>query len=111
MSRRKLIMALTTVADEDAARSLARTLVEERLAACVQRARIASTYSWKGATEEAEEVLLLIKSTNDRLEALRERVSALHGYDVPEFVVVETDHSAGAYLEWVLGACSPSPDR
>jgi len=110
MSRRRLIMALTTVADDAAARALARTLVEERLSACVQRVPISSTYAWKGAVEESDEVLLLIKSTHDLLEALRDRVLALHGYDVPEFVVIDADHAAARYLEWARSACGPAAD-
>ena len=108
MSRRRLIVALTTVADDSRARALARTLVEECLCACVQRVPISSTYRWKETVEEGAEVLLIIKSTSDLLDQLRERVLALHDYDVPEFVVVESDHAAGAYLEWTLAACGPS---
>lgn len=111
MKRRSLIVALTTVADESAARTLARVLVEERLSACVQRVPITSTYTWNDKVEEGGEVLLLIKSTSDMLEVLRERVLALHDYEVPEFVVIDADHAGGAYLEWALAACSPASDR
>jgi periplasmic divalent cation tolerance protein len=111
MSRRKMILALTTVADDSAAGRLARTLVKERLSACVQRLSISSTYTWNGNVQDGEEVLLLIKSTSDLLDALRERVLALHDYDVPEFVVIEADQVAGAYLEWALAGCGPASDR
>jgi periplasmic divalent cation tolerance protein len=105
MKRRKLIVALTTVADEATAESLARTLVEERLAACVNRVEVASTYRWKGSIERERELLLVIKSTADLVERLRERIRALHTYDVPEFVVLEAAAVGSDYLAWALSSC------
>lgn len=105
MNTNRLIIALTTVADDTAARLLARTVVEERLAACVQRVAVDSTYEWQGCIEESPEVLLLIKSTAELIEPLKARVLTMHAYDVPEFVVLETDHVAQGYLTWALAAC------
>jgi periplasmic divalent cation tolerance protein len=104
MKTRKLIIALTTVADEQAAARLAETLVGEGLAACVNRTRVDSTYRWEGKVVHEGEVLCVIKSTSDALEGLRARVHALHSYDVPEFVVVEPTDVATAYLAWALGS-------
>jgi periplasmic divalent cation tolerance protein len=70
-------------APPDAAPEIARTLVEERLAACVNRVDCASTYRWEGAVHEADEELLLAKTTDARVEDLRARVEALHPYDLP----------------------------
>jgi periplasmic divalent cation tolerance protein len=103
---RKLILVLTTVPDEAAGDALAQTLVGEKLAACVNRFPVASTYRWEGAVENARETLLVIKSTSDLLDRLRERVLALHSYDVPEFVVLDAADVAPAYLKWALGACT-----
>ena len=70
-------------APPDAAGELSWTLVEERLAACVNRVDCASTYWWDGEVHDDEEVILLAKTTADRYEALVERVESLHPYDVP----------------------------
>jgi len=104
MAKNTLIIALTTVSDEAAADTIARTLVEERLAACVQRFAIRSTYAWEGSIEDGPEILLLIKSTSERVRPLRERTLELHPYSTPEFVVVEAADTAAGYLAWVLAA-------
>jgi periplasmic divalent cation tolerance protein len=70
-------------APPDAATELARTLVEERLAACVNRVPCQSVYRWEGEIHDDEEVVLLAKTTDDSYEALEARVTELHPYDVP----------------------------
>ena len=107
MTTRKLILVLTTVPDEASAAALADALVQEKLAACVHRVPIESTYRWQGAVESAREVLLVVKSTSDLVDRLRERVHALHSYDVPEFVVLDAAAVAPAYLQWALASCEP----
>jgi len=99
-----LIVILTTMPDDDRARDLARLLVEERLAACVNvHASMISTYRWKGAVEVEPERQIVIKTTRGRLAALEARLLALHPYELPEFIVI--DASAGAaYDRWVDGA-------
>ena len=62
---------------------------------------VLSTYRWQGRVESAEEVLLLIKTTTDRFAALRERVLALHPYELPELIALPVDRGHPAYLEWV----------
>jgi periplasmic divalent cation tolerance protein len=96
-----LILILTTMPDDDRADALARTLVTERLAACVNvHGSMASTYAWKGAIERDAERQLVIKTTPARRAAVEQRLRELHPYDLPEFVVL--DGSAGdAYGEWV----------
>ena len=106
MTPSSLVVALTTVADEASALALARALVTERLAACVQRVPVASTYMWKGVVEESSEVLLVIKAPRQSIDALRARVLALHAYEVPEFVVLEACDVAERYLSWALTACA-----
>jgi periplasmic divalent cation tolerance protein len=107
MKTRTLIIALTTVADAESAKRLAHALVSEGLAACVNRVAVDSTYRWQGKIENDGEILCVIKSTNDLLDRLRERVLALHSYDVPEFVVLEPAAVSAPYLSWALESCAP----
>jgi periplasmic divalent cation tolerance protein len=98
----RVVIVLTTLgADVDAA-SLARTLVEERLAACVNiLPAMTSVYRWEGSVEEARERQLLIKTTADRVDMLESRLRALHPYAVPEFLVVPVAAGSDAYLAWL----------
>lgn len=99
------LLALCTCPDSDSAARIARTLVDERLAACVSRLPGAtSTYRWEGRVEEDNEVLLLIKTTAERFPVLRERLPALHAYDVPELIAVSIEDGLPAYLDWLRQA-------
>jgi len=94
---------VSTAPDVERARALARALVEERLAACVSfQPGLASVYRWKGAVEEATEVLLLIKTTAERLPELERAFARLHPYEVPEFIAFEPTHVAAPYLAWLV---------
>ncbi len=96
---------LCTAPDMDTARALARGLVGERLAACCNLVGgVASIYRWEGALEETEEVLLVIKTSAERVPALREALLARHPYDVPELVSLRPDAVAPRYLDWLLAA-------
>jgi periplasmic divalent cation tolerance protein len=96
-----LILILTTMPDDDRAEALARTLVDEQLAACVNvHGPMMSTYRWKGQVEREAERQLVIKTTRERLSDLEARLRALHPYELPEFVVIETNGS-DAYVKWV----------
>jgi periplasmic divalent cation tolerance protein len=96
-----LILILTTMPDDERADTLARTLVDEGLAACVNvHGAMTSTYRWKGAVQRETERQIVIKSTRARLEALEARVRALHPYELPEFVVLSAEASE-AYAAWV----------
>jgi periplasmic divalent cation tolerance protein len=94
-------VVLTTLgADADAA-ALARTLVEERLAACVNVLPVmTSVYRWKDAIEQEREQQLVIKTTAGRIDALRARLGQLHPYELPEFLVLPAGASE-AYLSWI----------
>lgn len=103
-----LLLCLTTCPDPDSADRLARALVEERLAACVSvLPGVQSTYRWQGALEQASEYLLLIKTTRARYPALQARLPALHPYELPELVAVESSAVLPAYLHWVAAATAP----
>ncbi|MCY3004159.1 MAG: divalent-cation tolerance protein CutA [Planctomycetota bacterium] len=94
---------VSTAPDLERARALARALVEERLAACVSfQPGLASVYRWKGAVEEATEVLLLIKTTAERLPELERAFARLHPYEVPELIAFEPTHVAAPYLAWLV---------
>jgi len=94
-------IVLTTLgADADAA-TLARTLVEERLAACVNiLPAMTSIYRWKEKVEQDREQQVVIKTTTDRVVALQARLRQLHPYELPEFLVLNASGSE-AYLAWV----------
>jgi len=99
-----LIIILTTMPDDDRADALARTLVEEQLAACVHvHAPVSSVYRWKDAVERDTERPLVIKTSRARLPEIERRLHALHPYELPEFVVLPAD-AAEAYGRWVNGA-------
>ena len=101
----RIVIVLTTLgADADAA-ALARTLVDERLAACVNVMPVmTSVYRWKGKVESDREQQLAIKTTAAQVGALEARLRALHPYEVPEFLVVPVDGASGAYRDWLLGS-------
>ena len=95
-------VVLVTAPNAEKAAELAHALVGEKLAACVNLVpQVRSIYRWEGAVEDAQEVLMVVKTTADRFDALHQRVLALHPYQVPE--VIKLDVSAGhlPYLDWV----------
>jgi len=97
-----LVVVLCTVPDAETGASLARTIVDEKLAACVNLVPgIRSIYSWKGEIQDEGEVLLLVKTRESRFGALRERLASLHPYDVPEIVALPASDCHGPYLDWV----------
>jgi periplasmic divalent cation tolerance protein len=91
-----------TMPDAETARRIGRTLVEERLAACVNVVPgVVSIYSWKGSIQEDDEVLCLLKTSPERFPELRARLLELHPYDVPEVLGFSVDDGSAAYLDWV----------
>ena len=98
----EIVLVLTTVPDDDGADEVARVLVEERLAACVNvHGSMRSTYRWKEKVERDAERQIVIKTTRDRLRDLETRLAALHPYELPEFLVVAIEGGSQQYLEWV----------
>ncbi len=117
MASEYVIVLTTLPVDGEIAAAFARTLVEERLAACVNvMSEMLSVYAWEGTVEEEQERQILIKTSTDRLESLWERVKELHSYEVPEFVVLPITDGNDAYLRWMkdstrpLGAGGDVPD-
>jgi periplasmic divalent cation tolerance protein len=98
----KYLVAFCTCPDDPSARALAEALVSERLAACVNRVPgVHSTFLWEGRLQEDEEILLIIKTSADRLDTLSARIQALHPYEVPEVVAVGVAGGSERYLAWL----------
>ena len=98
----QLILILTTMPDDDRADALARSLVDERLAACVNvHGPMASTYRWKGRVEREAERQLVIKTTAERRAAVEARLRELHPYELPEIVVL-TAAAGDEYASWLM---------
>lgn len=96
------VVVWTTVGRSADCRGMASILVNERLAACVNvLAEMESIYRWKGQVEADHERQLIMKTTSDRVPALRARVLELHDYDVPEFLVTPIVGGSEAYLDWI----------
>jgi periplasmic divalent cation tolerance protein len=103
MSNARLVV--TTAGSREEAERIAQSLVEERLAACVNLiGGVRSVYRWKNAIESADEVLLLIKTQQEKIEPLRTRIHALHSYELPEFLVLEVAGGSHAYLDWIASS-------
>ena len=101
-------IALTTIGSETDAIAIAKTLVDEKLAACVNvLPQMISIYRWKGAVEQDNEHQILIKTTADRLAALESRLRQLHPYELPEFLVMNPAEGGSAYLAWVKESVIP----
>jgi periplasmic divalent cation tolerance protein len=99
-----IVLVLTTVPAPDVGEQIARALVDARLAACVNvLPPMVSIYRWQGAVHRDTEHQVVIKTTRARLTALRERLDALHPYDLPECIVVPVEGGDPAYLAWVAG--------
>ena len=96
------ILILVTAGSETEADTIAKTLVEEHLAACVNLVSpIRSIYRWKGKIVDDREWLLVIKTQASRFAAVEARVTALHSYQVPEVIAVPIQAGAEAYLRWL----------
>ncbi len=101
-------LAVTNAPAEHAHR-IARTLVEDRVVACVNLLPCHSVYRWKDQVLDEPEVTMLMKVSDDGVERLRTVLQGLHPYELPEFIVlpVDTAGSLGAYLDWVDDGCRP----
>ena len=99
---RQAVLVLTTCADAASAARLADSIVGQRLAACVNAiGGVESTYHWNGKVERGAETLLLIKTTQDRYEAIESHIRAHSGYELPEIVAVPLESGYAPYLDWI----------
>lgn len=96
------IVILSTCETPGDARRIARHLVEQRLAACVNVVpQVTSVYRWKGAIEEATEVLLVIKSSRPLFGALQRELARVHPFEIPEIVALPLIDGSHRYLDWL----------
>jgi periplasmic divalent cation tolerance protein len=95
-------IVLSTAGSETEARKIARHLVENQLAACVNVVpQIESIYRWEDKIESAREWLLVIKTTSQNFAAVRDAILELHSYDCPECIALPIEDGSVAYLEWI----------
>ena len=96
------LLVLTNVPDVECAQWVARTLIEARLAACVNLLpAVQSMYRWQGKIEEATEITLLIKTTSQQVDSLQKAIVKLHPYDVPEIIATPIVAGYAPYLQWI----------
>ncbi len=103
MSQSEAAIAFSTIDSEEEAKKIARALVEAKLAACVNIIpKLTSIYKWKGKLCEEEEFLLIIKTSQTRLEELKATFKKLHPYEVPELIACPIIDGLPDYLDWVI---------
>ncbi len=96
------IVVLITVPNEDEAVKISKTLVEEKLAGCVNIVKnVRSIYSWQGKIEDDSEVLMIVKTSSDLFEELEKRVKSIHSYTVPEIIGIKIKKGSENYLKWL----------
>jgi periplasmic divalent cation tolerance protein len=96
------ILVLTMLPNADAAVEMAKTVVNEKLAACANILPAArSIYRWKGKVEDANEVLVLLKTRHEHFDRIRARILELHPYEVPEVLAIPVEQGYYPYLEWL----------
>jgi periplasmic divalent cation tolerance protein len=115
MKASEAVLVLTTAGDDAAAARLARTLVDENLAACVSRSAVRSVYRWESGADapsdvskqkvcEEDEVMLVIKTSRSRVDEMEKRLLELHPFETPELIRIEPAHVDARYLAWLLAS-------
>ena len=90
-----------TAGDMDEAKSIGRTLIKERLAACVNIFPITSIFRWKDKIDEANEIGIIVKTKTDKIKAIEKKVKEIHSYEVPCVVSFELGEGSEEYLKWI----------
>jgi periplasmic divalent cation tolerance protein len=100
-------IVLTTAGSEEEARKIAKHLVENRLAACVNIVpRVTSIYRWPNQVEESSEWLLIVKTTEGAFAAVQTAIGKLHSYELPECICLKIEDGSPIYLEWISDSVS-----
>ncbi len=108
----QVLLVMTNLPDHSAAQAMARSLVEARLAACVNiLPGVQSVYRWQGAVEEAAEVTILIKTTKHSYAQLHQAIIDTHPYELPELIAWPLTDGHAAYLHWVVAETSGHGDK
>ena len=101
------ILVLTTAGSHEEARRIAGTLVERRQACCVNIMKgVESIYRWKGKTEESEEWMLFIKTTDANFPKVKESIRELHSYELPECIRISIEDASDEYMRWIEDSVS-----
>ena len=98
------ILILSTAATHDEAARIAEALVADQLAACVQLSPIESWYRWQGKVEHGPETRLHIKTMAHLADAVMQRLTALHSYEIPETIVIAIENGSNDYLDWIAAS-------
>jgi len=102
----KVLLALSTFPDREAAQRVANQLVTEKFAACANiLPAVESIYRWKGKIESGNEALVFFKLSEDRQSAFQEKLRSLHPYEVPEIIFLPISGGLPEYLRWVAENC------
>ena len=97
-----ILLCLCSCPDATSAEQLAGALVGERLAACINIVPgLRSVFRWQGSVQRESEVLLLVKTCADRLDALTATIVRLHPYELPEIIAISPSAGLPAYLDWI----------
>lgn len=108
MNDEPILLVMTNVPDATTARTIARAVVEAKLAACVNiLPGVQSVYRWQGAVEEAHEITLLCKTTERHYPQLQRAIVAAHPYDMPEVIAWPLSAGYGPYLHWIAAETKP----
>ena len=100
-------VVLSTAGSEEEGARLANSLVERKLCACVNLVPgVRSFYRWEGAVQDDAEVLLIMKTTREKLQALTDHLTEIHGYEVPEVLAITLEEGSASYLEWLAESCA-----
>ena len=103
----QVLLALSAFPDVETANDIARTLVEEKFAACANIIpTVHSIYRWKGKVEAAGEAIVFFKTTRDRQTAFQDKLRSLHPYELPEIIYLKIDKGWADYLRWVAESCA-----
>ena len=99
----KIVLIQTTCATKEEARKIAKVLIEEKLAACIQIFEIESFYNWNNEFCCDNETLLNIKTRKDNFEKIKSRILELHSYDLPEIIQLDITNTSEEYLKFIKG--------
>lgn len=98
-----ILLVYCTISNNDESKSIARILIEKKLAACCTIIpAVSSIYCWKGEIEESEESMMLIKTTQRKYEQLEKEIKMIHSYSVPEIIATKLETGSSAYIDWII---------
>ena len=103
----QMCVLLTTLANENEARNMSQMLIDRKLAACTQEFKVNSRFRWNDAIQTETEVVMLVKTAVDRVEATVEAIREAHSYDLPEIIVLSVTGGLQAYMDWVHSETRP----